>query len=49
LQKNSNRGGAVLIGFLGYLMGLAVSLADDVRPLVPFLQLHRKEFASARQ
>ena len=40
--------GTILAGFLGYLMGLVLSLGDDVRPLVPFLQLHRKESTSSR-
>jgi hypothetical protein len=37
--------GTVLFGFLGYGMGLVLSLGDDVRPLVPFLKLSRKESA----
>ena len=41
--------GTVLSGFLGYVMGLFLSLGDDVRPLVPFLQVRRKESASSRQ
>ncbi len=41
--------GTILAGFLGYLMGLALSLGDDVRPLVPFLQTRRKESMSSRQ
>jgi hypothetical protein len=41
--------GTVLFGFLGYLIGLALSLGDEVRPLVPFLQLRRKESTSSRQ
>jgi hypothetical protein len=40
--------GTILAGFLGYLMGLVLSLGDEVRPLVPFLQLRRKESTSSR-
>ena len=35
--------GTILSGFLGYVVGLFLSLGDDVRPLVPFLQTRRKE------
>lgn len=41
--------GTVLVGLLGYLMGLAFSLGDDVRPLVPFLRLRRRESTGKRQ
>jgi hypothetical protein len=33
--------GTVLVGFLGYTIGLFLSLGDDVRPLVPFLNVGR--------
>ena len=41
--------GTMLAGFLGYLMGLALSLGDDVRLLVPFVQVRRREPTSSRQ
>lgn len=34
---------------LGYLIGLAISLGDDLRPLLPFLQMRKDESSSVRR
>jgi len=49
VEKQRMLTGTILFSFLGYLLGLFLSLGDDMRSITSFLQVRPKKSSVARQ